>query len=157
MQQDFYKSENQGFKGFYVNKIDSNDLSKFGDQEENPIVLQKYVDKDFEVRYTVVGNKHFACRINSQESKLAKVDWRRYDIPNTPHFAIDIPVEIKDKVSKLMQKLQIEYGALDFIVTKEKEWYFLEVNSMGQFLWIEDLTGLPISEVLIEWMQSHLN
>ncbi len=157
MQQDFYKTRNEEFMGFYVNKLNSNDLSKFGDQRENPIVLQKYIDKDYEVRYTVVGNKHFACRINSQESQLSKVDWRRYDIPHTPHFAIEIPGDIKNKVSELMQRLQIEYGALDFIITKEKKWYFLEVNSMGQFLWIEDLTGLPISEALIDWMKNHLN
>jgi hypothetical protein len=35
-------------------------------------------------------------------------------------------------------------------VTPSGEWYFLEVNSMGQWLWIEDLTGLPITATLAD-------
>lgn len=157
MQQDFYKSQDKSYKGFYVNVISGNDLKKFGDFRENPVVLQEYIDKDYEVRYTVVGQKHFACRINSQESEKTKIDWRRYDIPNTPHLILEIPSYIEERVRKLMILLKIEYGALDFIVTKNNDWFFLEVNSMGQFLWIEDLTGLPISNEIINWLKQNLN
>lgn len=44
-----------------------------------------------------------------------------------------------------MKQLGLSYGAIDFIVTKNNEWIFLEINSFGQWLWIEDLTGLDIS------------
>lgn len=153
MHQDFYKGVDGDFKGLYVNKLRIEDFKKFGGVEENPIVLQKYIDKEFEVRYTVVGENHFVCKIDSQKSDTAKIDWRRYDIPNTPHFILNPPAEIKENVSKLMTELGLEYGALDFIVDKRKNWVFLEVNSMGQFLWIEDLTGLAISESIITWMK----
>jgi len=33
-------------------------------------------------------------------------------------------------------------------VTPENEYVFLELNPSGQWLWIEDLTGLPISAEL---------
>lgn len=156
MHQDFYKQKEGEFKGLYVNKITQIDLDRFGNQSENPVVLQKYIEKDFEVRYTVIGDNHFVCKIDSQKSKTANIDWRRYDIPNTPHEGIEPPIEIKTSVRNLMAELEIEYGALDFIVDKSKNWVFLEVNSLGQYLWIEDLTGLPISQAIIDWMKSKL-
>lgn len=142
--QEFYKDSDGVFKGLYVNKIDEDSLNSFGDNE-NPITLQKYYDKSYEVRYTVVGNEHFVCKIESQKSKVANIDWRRYDIPNTPHFIMSPPDSIRAKVSHLMELLGLSYGAIDFVVTKENDWIFLEINPLGQWLWIEDLTGLDIS------------
>jgi glutathione synthase/RimK-type ligase-like ATP-grasp enzyme len=157
MNQDFYKSEEDQYLGFYVNKISFDALQKFKDISENPIVLQEYLEKNFEIRYTIVGKEHFVCKIESQKSLKANIDWRRYDIPNTPHSAISPPNNIREKVNFFMKELELEYGALDFIVTKEGEWYFLEINSLGQFLWIEDLTGLKISDEIIRWFKKHLN
>lgn len=157
MNQDFYRTGNEDFKGIYVNKIGMDDLEQFGTLNENPIVLQKYIEKSFEVRYTVVGQDHFVCKIESQNSNIANVDWRRYDIPNTPHYELEPPLEIKNKVKAFMKELQIEYGALDFIVDLNQNWHFLEVNSMGQFLWIEDLTGLKISDSIVHWLKNKLN
>lgn len=143
--QEFYKDKDNIFKGLYVNKINLDDLKTFH-EEENPILLQKYYDKLYEIRYTVVGNEHFACRIDSQLSTKANIDWRRYDIANTPHKILsEIPNNMKDKIDKFMKQLGLSYGALDFIITKNNEWIFLEINSFGQWLWIEDLTGLDIS------------
>ena len=156
MHQDFYKMESGEFKGLYVNVITAQDLNSFKEIEENPIVLQKYIEKDFEVRYTAIGDEHFACKIESQKSEHAKIDWRRYDIPNTPHSKIEPPPHIIKKVSLFMKDLSLEYGALDFVVGKDNEWHFLEINSMGQFLWIEDLSGHDITGAIINWFKKHL-
>lgn len=156
MSQEIYQVNNE-VMGFYVNKIMARDLESYNVVDENPIVLQRYIPKAYEVRYTVVGNKHFACRINSQQSDSAKEDWRRYDIPNTPHLVITPPDEIRNKVNELLSLLHIEYGALDFVVTPDNEWVFLEINCMGQWLWIENLTGLNISDAIIEWISDNIN
>jgi hypothetical protein len=152
MNQDFYQTGDEGYKGLYVNKIKIEELNKFQKNGENPIVLQDYISKKFEVRYTIVGQNHFVCKIESQLSKIANVDWRRYDLPNTPHSIIKPPKKIEEKVVKFMNDFNLNYGALDFIVSKNNEWYFLELNSMGQFLWIEDLTGLEISNSIAKWL-----
>jgi len=156
MNQDFYKSDTNQYLGFYVNKISGSDLNRFGNSIESPIVLQEYISKDYEVRYTVVGSSHFVCKIESQKSQIANVDWRRYDIPNTPHSAIAPPEQIKSLVNELMKGLELEYGALDFVITNKGEWVFLEINSMGQFLWIEELSGLKISDEIISWLRKYL-
>lgn len=157
MDQGYYKDIDSNFKGIYVNIIDKQQLSKFGGLFENPIVLQNYIEKSYEVRYTIVGNKHFVCKIESQKSNISKTDWRRYDLANTPHYPMKPPIDIKNKIRKLMKKLQLSYGALDFIVTPQNRWIFLEVNSMGQFLWIENLTNLKISDEIVSWLIKNKN
>lgn len=155
MNQDFYKIAENNFKGFYVNILEKEDINDFSSVEENPVFLQKYIEKQYEVRYTVVGEEHFVCKIESQKSELSKVDWRRYDLPNTPHSVLLPPSYIKKAVSEMMKKMNLSYGALDFIVTDDDVWYFLEINPSGQYLWIEDLTGLKISDEIKKWL--HLN
>ena len=102
-----------------------------------------------------MGNRHFVCKIDSQKSARAKYDWRRYDIPSTPHSAIEPPEEIRQMVTEMLSKLELEYGAFDFIVTPDEKWVFLEVNCMGQWLWIEQLANLPISDAIVSWLKSH--
>jgi hypothetical protein len=152
LNQDFYKVTDGSYKGIYVNKILKKDLGTFQKIGENPIILQNYIQKKFEVRYTIVGQEHFVCRIDSQESKIANIDWRRYDLANTPHSIIKPPKDVEKSVRKFMIAFNLNYGALDFIVTESGIWYFLELNSMGQFLWIEDLTGLKISNSIANWL-----
>jgi hypothetical protein len=155
MNQDFYKDSDGKFKGIYVNKVSVDNLKNFGFSEENPIVLQSYIEKSFEVRYTVVGQDHHVCKIDSQLSNKANIDWRRYDIPNTPHNIIEPPTEIKEKVSELLDLFGLNFGALDFIVSPTGDWYFLEINTMGQWLWIEELTGLTISDSIVKWLNNN--
>jgi len=152
MNQEFYQDDDGSYKGIYVNLLNIDDFDDFGGFSENPVVLQAYIPKCFEVRYTVVGQVHHVCRIESQKSSVANVDWRRYDIPNTPHVSMQPPIEIQSKVNQLLHNLGLSYGAFDFIVTPSNEWYFLEVNSSGQWLWIEDLTGLRISDSIVDWL-----
>lgn len=151
MHQDMYLCEDGIVRGLYVNKIGGR-ISEFEASGENPIFLQKYVEKMYEVRYTVVGRKHFVCKIDSQKSAQASEDWRRYDLPNTPHSVIVPPDEVRIRVSSYMETLGLFYGALDFIVTPAGDWYFLEINPMGQWLWIEDLTGMPVSDAIASWL-----
>lgn len=150
LSQEMYKQPDGDVLGIYVNAIDVDQLSEFGDARENPVVLQAYVSKAFEVRYTFVDGKHLVCRIDSQSSVRASVDWRRYDIPHTPHSVLDAPREIRAKVDEFMGRAGLTFGALDFIVDPDGQWWFLEVNTSGQWLWIEDLVGLPISDSICE-------
>jgi glutathione synthase/RimK-type ligase-like ATP-grasp enzyme len=154
LHQGFYTDSDGKSKGMYVNKITTADLAEFGDISENPITLQAYIHKEYEVRYTVVGDDHHVCKIESQNSPRASVDWRRYDLANTPHSLIDPPTTIKKQVSALMKVLDLTYGALDFIVEPNGDWTFLEINSMGQWLWIENLTGANISNSISNWLST---
>ncbi len=154
MAQDMYRSDTGQALGLYVNRLTERELADFGGLDENPVTLQQYVDKDYEVRYTFVDGAHLACKILSQAGEQTKVDWRRYDIPNTPHLAMEPPDDVRLQVTSLMRALGLSFGAMDFIVDKSGRWWFLEVNSSGQWLWIEDLVGLRISDSITNCLVS---
>ncbi|MGB2987480.1 MAG: hypothetical protein WBE26_16575, partial [Phycisphaerae bacterium] len=111
-------------------------------------MFQEFVSKVFDVRTTVVGDTTFSARIESQASEQTSVDWRRYDIANTPHFPHELPFDVSRRCIALTKRLNLRYGAIDFAVTSEGEYFFLEINPVGLWLWLEGLTGQPISHAI---------
>jgi glutathione synthase/RimK-type ligase-like ATP-grasp enzyme len=49
-----------------------------------------------------------------------------------------------------MAKMGLVYAALDFVVDPDGVWTFLEINAGGQFGWIEDETGAPLTAQLTD-------
>lgn len=126
------------------------DISTISDTvlSASPCLFQRYIEKDYELRVHVVGDEIYSCKIESQTNEHTKVDWRNYDLANTPHRAIELPSTLKKQCFELVKRLGLNLGILDLIVTPEGSVYFLECNSQGSWFWIEQLTGLPISEAV---------
>lgn len=131
-----------------TNRVRAADLVDAPGSFPTPGIFQPYVEKELELRIVVVGRQLFTCAIHSQQSELAREDWRRYDFDHTPHRRYDLPPEIARKILALMERLGLVFGSVDMIVTPQGEYVFLEVNPSGQFDWIARLTGLPIYEHL---------
>ena len=62
--------------------------------------------------------------------------------------------DIQTKCRCLMQRLNLNYGAIDFVLDKQGNYVFLEINPNGQWAWIEHLTGLPISKEIVKCLCS---
>ena len=45
----------------------------------------------------------------------------------------------------LLETLHLEFGAIDFILGEDGEYYFLEINPNGQWAWIECRTNYRIA------------
>ena len=118
---------------------------------------QNYVEKDFELRVTVVGEKVFACRIDSQTltDDTGKIDWRQGYEHGMKQSAFDLPEDIADKCREYLLCLGLNFGCFDFIVTPSGKFVFLECNPNGQWLWVEDATGLKISEAIADFLSSY--
>ena len=121
--------------------------------EFNINYLQNKIDKRCDVRATFVGEKCFAVTIDSQELEDTRVDWRKGEhiLKHTP---IELPQELRHMCIQLMKKLDLHYGAIDFILDKQGNYVFLEINPNGQWAWIEHLTGLPISKEIVKCLCS---
>lgn len=114
-----------------------------------PSLLQEYVEKDVEVRVTVVGKEVFAAEIRSQVTPGAEHDWRRVSAVDVEHAPHELPTRVVAGCSKLVQRLGLNFGAIDLIRTPDGRYVFLEINPNGQWLWVETLTGLRITESLV--------
>lgn len=111
-------------------------------------LFQALVPKEYEVRVTVVDGVPYAARIDAH-SAAARLDWRS-DYDHVSYAPVDTPDTITDGIAALMKHLDLRFGALDFVVTPAGEWVFLEVNPNGQWAWIEDACGLPITAALAD-------
>ncbi|TSC78758.1 MAG: RimK domain-containing protein ATP-grasp [Parcubacteria group bacterium Gr01-1014_33] len=120
-----------------------------------PGIFQPYIEKDYELRINVVGNKVFAAKIDSQKSDKTRIDWRRYDFKNVPHSIYHLPPEEENKCISLLEKLGLQFGAIDMIVTSAKKYIFLEINANGQWAWIQLLTKQLISFEIARLLAIH--
>lgn len=126
---------------------------KKSEAEFNVNYLQKKIEKRCDVRATFVEEKCFAVTIDSQKMEETRVDWRKGEhiLQHTP---IELPREIRLKCIQLMKRLDLHYGAIDFVLDKQGNFIFLEINPNGQWAWIEHLTGLPISKEIVKCLCS---
>jgi glutathione synthase/RimK-type ligase-like ATP-grasp enzyme len=104
-----------------------------------PMIFQSYVEKSYEVRITCFGNLPVAVRINSQEIAAARVDWRAVSPAKLGVERVEVPPAVQSACLSLLSGLDLAFGCIDMIVTPENEWVFLEINQMGQFLWVEEI------------------
>ncbi|MGH3870791.1 MAG: ATP-grasp ribosomal peptide maturase [Pseudonocardiaceae bacterium] len=125
----------------YANRITADDITNTVTATVH--LFQKWVPKAFEVRLTVIDDDLFAVRIDA-DSAAAMVDWRT-DYTHLHYSEITVPETVRDGVRNLLKMLMLRFAALDFVVTPGNEWVFLEANPNGQWAWLQDATGLPIT------------
>lgn len=146
-----FEKESGGREGIYTQLFTTNELKEVNDKIcFCPIMVQQYIRKKLELRVTLVGQELFTCAIHSQDSERTKHDWRRYDHDNVIHEKFELPLEIKNKIIRLVSVWDLKYAAIDIIMSPDDKYYFLEINPSGQFGWIEHLTGMPITLKIAE-------
>lgn len=119
-----------------------------------PVQFQEYVEKEFELRITVMGEAIFAVRIDSQQHQATMVDWR-LDAELNDYSLFELPEKISRFCLDLLRLQGLRYGAMDFIVTPAGEYVFLENNPFGQYLWLELETGAALTAAMCELLQSY--
>jgi glutathione synthase/RimK-type ligase-like ATP-grasp enzyme len=149
----FYKFTGKTFNR-YTQVVSKRDVAYAASIRFCPVIFQAYVPKRIELRITVVGHEVFAAEIHSQHSNHTRHDWRRYDRYETPYFPHELPRDIQQLCIQLVERLGLCYGAIDMVLTPDERYVFLEINPNGQYLWVEKMTGLPITEALCELLIS---
>ena len=115
-----------------------------------PAIYQAYVEKDHELRVTVVGDEVYACAIESQSTAGTAIDWRHYDLEHTPHRAVELDPSVRRACLELTRHFNLKFSAIDLVVSPTNDVVFLEINPNGQWGWIEDMTDLPIARALAD-------
>lgn len=102
-----------------------------------PGIFQAAVPKAHELRVTWMGEHAVTAVLHSQESEATRVDWRAGQTGLRVEPG-ELPDEVRRACRRLMDRLGLVFGCFDLVVTPEGEHVFLEVNPMGQFLWVEE-------------------
>jgi MvdD family ATP-grasp ribosomal peptide maturase len=140
----------------FTNPVSAADLEDLEGLRFCPMTFQEKIAKALELRVIIVGKSIFTAAVDSQALEQARYDWRKQGLAllNSwqPHT---LPPDVAEKLLQLMAYFHLNYGAIDIILTPDNRYVFLEVNPVGEFFWLEQCPGLPISQAIAEILLNH--
>jgi glutathione synthase/RimK-type ligase-like ATP-grasp enzyme len=147
-----YVIKDGGEYAIYTSRLLAEHLDDLESARWSPSIYQALIPKKYDVRVTFVGDRYFAAAIDSPSDPAAHVDWRQTENPALPHYPLKLPGALEATLRQLMDALRLTFGAIDLIQTPEGDYVFLEVNPNGQWLWLDDMLNLCISDAVAEWL-----
>jgi glutathione synthase/RimK-type ligase-like ATP-grasp enzyme len=147
----YFRTSDEEF-GIFTQRLNREDLARLEDALPCPIIVQEELPKKYDIRATIVGKSIYAAAIDSQSDPEASVDWRRTVRPDLPHHRHELPADISAKCIAMTNRMNIRFAAIDFVLTPDNRYVFLELNPNGEWLWIEDRLGYPISEDIVRYL-----
>ena len=115
-----------------------------------PVIFQELIPAEADLRITVVGDRIFAAAIDARGTDY-EVDFRM-SLGQARTAPAELPAAVADRLRALMDRLGLVYGAIDMRRTPDGDYVFLEVNTAGEFLFVEERTDLPISRAIADWL-----
>lgn len=134
----------------HTTRIASADLDVDASLAAAPAIYQQLIPKSCDVRVTVVGEKLFGCRIDSQDSTAGGVDWRAAGYRSLTHVPLELPERIRSLCCAITRAFGLHMAGIDLIQRPDGSFVFLEINAAGQWAWVEEMTGLPIAAAIAE-------
>lgn len=116
-------------------------------------LFQAQVPKTADVRAVVVGEQVFCARITAP---AGVVDWRA-EYRNLSYEPIPCPDDVQRAILRFLAGFGLNFGAFDFALTADDAWWFLECNPNGQWAWLEETAGLPITSAIADLLENGEN
>lgn len=130
--------------------IGKEEIDKLESVRLAPVIFQEYIPGIADLRVTIVGNQIFTASIYSASTDYP-VDFRM-SLGQAKMEPTDLPSAVSDRLFLLMRKLGLVYGAVDMRQTLDDDYVFLEINTAGEFLFVEERTGQPITRAVADWL-----
>lgn len=125
--------EDDKWHATYTEKITIKEVQKFA-HKFLPSLFQQMIEKKYEIRAFFIKGHIYSMCIFSQLDAKTSIDFRKYN-EKKPNRRVPfiLPSIIEDKIKLLISKLDLTSGSIDIIKGVDNEYYFLEVNPVGQF------------------------
>ncbi len=117
-----------------------------------PMVFQEQIYKRLELRITVVGSRMFAAAVDSARTAGAEVDWRERGVTLLQSWTeYRLPDEVERALARYMQRIGMQYSAIDMLVEPDGRHVFLEANPVGECFWLEHFAPrFPLTEAIAD-------
>jgi glutathione synthase/RimK-type ligase-like ATP-grasp enzyme len=100
-----------------------------------PGIYQDMVVKQFDIRMVLMGHRVYSYALHNP---LKALDWRQdAGMGKIEVEIVPTPPEVERGILAFAKKAGICFGSIDFAVDASGEWWFLEINEQGQFLWLD--------------------
>lgn len=128
----FFKIGSNSFAPF-TSSVTLEDIESMN-EDIYPSLFQQYIDKEFEIRSFFIEGRFFSMAMFSQDDETTMEDFRNYNpLKLTRRVPYKLPDSIENKLREFMNISGLNNGSIDIICGKDKQFYFLEVNPVGQF------------------------
>lgn len=118
-----------------------------------PSLIQQNVKKWIELRVFFLGEKFYSMAIFSQSNTKTTTDFRNYDNEKSNRMVpYKLPKSIENKLFKFIERLGLNTGSIDMIVTPEREYVFLEVNPVGNIEMVSKNCNYPIEQEIANYL-----
>lgn len=136
----------------FTTSLDPAHLERLEDLRFAPMVFQEKIRKQLELRVTVVGSRMFTAAVDSQKVPGAEVDWRERGVALldawTPYT---LPPDVERALGQYMQRIGMQYSAIDLLVDPDGRHIFLEANPAGECFWLEHYAPhFPLTEAIAD-------
>jgi len=120
-----------------------------------PTFVQRYIEPFFELRVFVYNRTYFSMAIfkDDQVQTGNMADIRVQKAESSRYVPFKLPDNVLISLNKLILSLEINSCSFDLMVTKEHEYYFLEVNPAGQFDFLNKYCNYYIDNLLAQSLQ----
>jgi glutathione synthase/RimK-type ligase-like ATP-grasp enzyme len=136
-----------GPKAVYTTVVEPSRLAELEVARSCPTLLQHRIEKGVDVRLTVMDDKWVGVAIQTGDGH---VDVRHGNMEGARYSEIVVPDYVMESVVALMQRFTLRFAAIDFIVSEDGNWYFLEVNPGGQWAWLDLEAKTNIGTMLLQ-------
>jgi glutathione synthase/RimK-type ligase-like ATP-grasp enzyme len=133
----------------YTNSLQVSHAAMLERVRNCPTLFQVHLAKAVDLRITVAGAECIAVALHSQEREHSLVDCRRDNMLRMRYSITRLPTALADTLVDLTRSYGLYYAAIDMVLDPEGNYWFLELNPAGQWAWLEQEIGAPISDALI--------
>lgn len=111
-----------------------------------PVIFQEEIKKGSDVRVSIFGERAFGARVVTKHPEL--VDWR-ID-PAADYLPWQIPSALEGRLRRALRRLGLSTGSFDLRIDPAGREVFFEVNPSGQFAFLEESAGLPVTGAMAD-------
>lgn len=137
----------EGSRGLYVKAVSPVEFIDTVDRRSTSLFLQQRIERQHDVRAFIGRDFCFAVEISVKGLPAGETDWRPYTL-TCDHQPTLLPAEVLGRARDFLKRMKLPAAHFDFIVDREGNFFFLEANPGGQWLWLHYKTGLPIPEFM---------
>lgn len=134
---------------FPTTVIQEQDLAHLDSLIYCPMIFQERIEKQYELRIIYVDGEFFTGKIQAENTSKGVTDWRTSNTVFSPWQIYSLPKLVEESLAKMMQKMQLFFGAIDMIRNTAGEYIFLEVNPQGEWGMLQRDLGYPIGETIV--------
>ncbi|QNL48840.1 ATP-grasp ribosomal peptide maturase [Olivibacter sp. SDN3] len=132
---------------FPTTKLAASDLENLEAMAYSPMIFQKHIVKAYELRIVYVDGVFFTGKIPADGDKI---DWRIVTGKPILWEQYKLPEFLGLRLTEMMNKLGLHFGAIDMIRKPNGQYVFLEVNPQGEWGMLQKHLGYPIGETIAE-------